>query len=80
MAYSATVTDPPMTKMKKAIACFIALATLSLFASVAGAQDSNQWSGNVALGFLASSGNTDTTALNFNGEVKYEVEKWHHSS
>jgi putative salt-induced outer membrane protein YdiY len=47
-----------MTTTKKAIAGFFILATLSLFASVAGAQNSSPWSGNVALGYLASSGNT----------------------
>ncbi len=68
-----------MNTTKKAIAGFFILVTLSLFASVAGAQNSSPWSGDVALGYLASSGNTDTTALNFNGEVKYDVNKWHHS-
>ena len=68
-----------MTTIKKAIAGFFILVTLSFFTSVAGAQNSSPWSGNVALGYLASSGNTDTTALNFNGEVKYDVNKWHHS-
>ena len=68
-----------MTKTKKAIACFFILVTLSLLTGLAGAQNSSPWSGKVALGYLASSGNTDTTALNFNGEVKYDVNKWHNS-
>ena len=68
-----------MTKTKKVISCFFILVTLNLFASVAGAQDSGPWSGKVALGYLASSGNTDTTALNFNFEVNYDVNKWHNS-
>ena len=62
----------------KAIFCSCTCICLSLFASAAGAQDSTPWSGKVALGYLASSGNTDTTALNFNGDVNYEVGKWHH--
>ena len=68
-----------MTKAKKAITCFFIVVTLSLFTSVAVAQNLSPWSGKVALGYLASSGNTDTTALNFDGEVKYDVNKWHHS-
>ena len=68
-----------MTKAKKAIACFLFLVTSTLFTSVAGAQTSSPWSGKVALGYLASSGNTDTAALNFDGEVKYDVNKWHNS-
>lgn len=44
-----------------------------------GAQDSTPWSGKVAAGYLASSGNTDTTAFNFDGEVNYDVNKWHNN-
>ena len=55
------------------------IATLYFFAGLAAAQDSSPWSGNVALGYLASSGNTDTTALNFRGEVNYDVNKWHNN-
>jgi len=68
-----------MTKTKMAVACYFILVTLNLFGRVAGAQDSSPLSGKVALGYLASSGNTDTTALNFNGELKYDVNKWHNS-
>jgi putative salt-induced outer membrane protein len=52
---------------------------LYLCASMAGAQDSSPWSGRVAAGYLASSGNTDTTAFNFDGEVNYDVNKWHNN-
>jgi putative salt-induced outer membrane protein len=68
-----------MTKTNNAIACFFILVALSLFTSMAGAQDLGPWSGNVALGYLASSGNTDTTAFNFNGEVNYDINKWHNN-
>jgi putative salt-induced outer membrane protein len=68
-----------MTKTMKAMAGFFMLLILSLFTGVVVAQDPSPWSGKVALGYLASSGNTDTTALNFDGEVKYSVNKWHHS-
>jgi putative salt-induced outer membrane protein len=68
-----------MTKTRQAIFRVFVLATLCFFASLAAAQDPSPWSGIVALGYLASSGNTDTTAFNFNGEVNYDVNKWHNN-
>ena len=68
-----------MTKSRRLISRVFLPVTMCLFASVAGAQDSGPWSGQVALGYLASSGNTDTTAFNFNGEVNYDVNKWHNN-
>jgi putative salt-induced outer membrane protein len=68
-----------MTKIKKAILFFFILVIFCFFASVAAAQDSGPWSGKAALGYLASSGNTDTTAFNFDGEVNYDVNKWHNT-
>ena len=65
-----------MMKMKRLAACLLVLGSLSFVANAAEAQTSGPWSGKVALGYLASSGNTDTTALNFNAEVKYVVGKW----
>jgi len=65
-----------MMKMKRLAACLLVLGSLSFVANAAEAQTSGPWSGKVALGYLASSGNTDTTALNFNAEVKYVVRKW----
>ena len=68
-----------MYKTKRSISRTLFLASLCCLASLATAQDESPWSGNVALGYLASSGNTDTTAFNFNGEVNYDVNKWHHN-
>jgi len=68
-----------MMKTKAAIFCFFGLAILGLFTGVAAAQNPSPWSGKVALGYLASSGNTDTTALNFDGDVNYDVNKWHNT-
>jgi putative salt-induced outer membrane protein len=38
------------------------------------------WSGNVAAGYVAVSGNSDSTTANFKGEVLYDTDKWHHSA
>lgn len=38
------------------------------------------WSGNVAAGYTAVSGNSDSTTANFKGEVFYDQERWHHSA
>lgn len=68
-----------MTNTKRAFSAVFIPGTVFFFASLAAAQDSSPWSGNVALGYLASSGNTDTTAFNFSGEVNYDINKWHNN-
>lgn len=37
------------------------------------------WSGNVSLGFLSTSGNTETTTYKTSFEIAYEVDKWKHT-
>lgn len=68
-----------MTKTRKVNFRVSLPMMLCFLVSVAGAQDSSPWSGTVAAGYLASSGNTDTTAFNFNGEINYDVNKWHNN-
>ncbi|MDH3512194.1 MAG: DUF481 domain-containing protein [Gammaproteobacteria bacterium] len=68
-----------MVNTRKVISSVFLPFVLCLLVNVAGAQGSSPWSGNVAAGYLASSGNTDTTAFNFNGEVNYDVNKWHNN-
>jgi len=36
------------------------------------------WSGNVSLGYLATTGNTETTNANFGFEVDYAINRWTH--
>jgi putative salt-induced outer membrane protein len=43
------------------------------------AQDTGPWSGNVALGFLNSSGNTDDSSTTFNFLVAYVTGAWTHA-
>jgi putative salt-induced outer membrane protein len=45
-----------------------------------GAPPPEGWSGSVAGGYTAVSGNSDTTTANFKGEVFYDTERWHHSA
>ena len=53
---------------------------LSLCASAsAQEEEKGPFSGLVAAGYTASSGNTDTTAFNFNAEGNYDQGKWHHT-
>jgi len=43
------------------------------------AASAGPWSGNVRLGYLANSGNTETENVNFGFEVAYAIERWVHS-
>ncbi|MEM7283889.1 MAG: DUF481 domain-containing protein [Pseudomonadota bacterium] len=36
------------------------------------------WSGKVGVGYLATAGNSDNTALNANFDLAYDKDKWHH--
>lgn len=38
------------------------------------------WSGSVAAGYVAVSGNSDSSNANFSGTVNYDQERWHHSA
>ena len=68
-----------MTRTTIAVSRIFPALTLCFFAGIAGAQDSGPWSGKVAAGYLASSGNTDTTAFTFDSEINYDVNKWHNN-
>lgn len=37
------------------------------------------WSGTVAAGYVAVSGNSDSSTANFKSEVMYDKDRWHHS-
>jgi len=38
------------------------------------------WSGSVAAGYVATSGNSDSSTANFKSEVLYDQDRWHHSA
>ena len=66
--------------MKKlAASCVLAFVSLPVFgqeATEAGQED--PWSGSVTLGYLATSGNTESSSLNSGFEVGYTAGKWYH--
>ena len=55
---------------------------LLLAAFTANSQDQQEkdgpWSGNTTLGYLATSGNTESKSLNFEFGVNYDAVRWHH--
>ena len=52
---------------------------LALFAVVTAAQEEEGLSGKVALGYLATSGNSDSENMNLNFSGDYYAEVWHHN-
>jgi putative salt-induced outer membrane protein len=38
------------------------------------------WSGSVAAGYVATSGNSDSSNANFKGTLQYDQDRWHHSA
>jgi len=42
-------------------------------------KDESKWKSNIEFGYVATSGNTETTSINSGVSVIYEVEKWRHS-
>ncbi len=45
-----------------------------------GAAAPEGWSGSVAAGYAAVSGNSDSSSANFKGDVHYDMDRWHHSA
>ena len=41
-------------------------------------KDAGPWSGTLAAGYARTSGNSESSAANFKGEVRYDQDKWHH--
>lgn len=46
--------------------------------TAAQAADEGPWSGGAAAGYLASSGNSENKSASFQGEVRYDADRWHH--
>ena len=62
----------------KSVNRFAALAALCLWAAVGFAQDEEGFSGRVALGYLATSGNSDSESLNGNFNLWWNYDPWSH--
>ena len=58
----------------------VILVPLPLFAEAGAAkEEATPWSGSVSLGFLGTSGNTETTNVNSGFEIGYKAGKWNHA-
>jgi len=57
---------------------FAQTETTAPAAAPAAAEPESPWSGKASLGYLSTSGNTDTTSMKGGFEVAYEVNKWKH--
>jgi len=58
----------------------IILATLLVLPALGHAEEEDEgpWSGSVALGYLATSGNSESSSFNFEFAVNWDKNKWHH--
>lgn len=63
----------------KSVSRLAALAALSLFATAGFAQDEEGFSGRIALGYLATSGNSESESLNANFNLWWNYDPWSHS-
>jgi putative salt-induced outer membrane protein len=54
------------------------LAAIVMLASPSFAQDEEGFSGRAALGYLSTTGNTETESLNINFEMGWNYDAWHH--
>ena len=58
----------------------LAMAAPSLAAEEAAEEEKSPWAGNVKLGYLATTGNTDSSSLNFGFKVGYTSGLWLHQA
>jgi len=58
----------------------LVLATPLLAADEETEEEKSPWSGNVKLGYLATSGNTESSSLNSGFRVTYELDLWKHEA
>lgn len=62
------------------LALVIILSPASAFAQSCAAEEGGPWAGKASLGYLSTSGNTDTTSYNTAFEVRYTCNKWSHTA
>jgi len=43
-------------------------------------EDAGPWTGSIKIGYLATSGNTETSSLNSGAEAHYKAGQWHHDA
>jgi len=61
------------------IIIILALTTYSLKAEETVASKEAEWKSNIEFGYVATSGNTETTSINSGFSASYEIELWKHS-
>lgn len=57
---------------------FVVIIALMVAAPVSLAQDEEGFSGRAGLGYLSTTGNTETESLNINFEMGWNYDRWHH--
>ena len=67
-------------KQNKNMAKVVALVIGGLLAGTAMAADKNGWTGEAALGFVMTSGNTETQSINAKAKAVNERDMWRHSA
>jgi len=58
----------------------LAFATPLLAQEEEAAEEESPWSGNIKLGYLATTGNTESSSLNSGFEINYKLELWEHGA
>ena len=64
--------------IKRCAVLVLCLGQAAPLAAQEASEAAGPWSGKVSLGYLATTGNTDTTSINSAFEVAYETGKWVH--
>jgi len=62
------------------VLCLLAFAAPLFAQEEEAAEEESPWSGSVKLGYLATSGNTESSSLNSGFEINYKLELWEHQA
>jgi putative salt-induced outer membrane protein len=57
----------------------LALSSGTVFSQAGEPEEESPWAGTASLGYLSTSGNTDTTSYNTAFEISYAINKWAHT-
>jgi putative salt-induced outer membrane protein len=72
--------SPEMYLRSVCLIGLLVLATPLFAAEEEAAEEKSPWSGNVKLGYLATSGNTESSSLNSGFRITYEIDLWKHEA
>jgi putative salt-induced outer membrane protein len=65
--------------LRKSLIAAIVIMSSTVALAQEEAEEESPWSGSVSLGYLSTSGNTDTTSYNTKFGIGYEQDRWKHS-